>query len=115
MIVENLDISTLTVGDEANVTLAGGAVVGNASVSGAFTLKNNASANVVLGSGKTITLDGSFNGTGVAVTPADYTEGTPLITKPNGYLITAEMFTVTPGNDGSQWKIDEDGLLQKDE
>lgn len=115
VVVENLAISTLTVGEDATVTLAGGAVVGNANVDGAFTLKNNASANVVLGSGKTITLDGSFNGTGVAVTLADYTEGTPLITKPNGYLITAEMFTVTPGNDGSQWKIDEDGLLQKDE
>lgn len=118
VIVENLEINNgggvdVTVGENANVTYAGGVVVGKTAVNGTFTLKNNASTDVVLGSGKTITIDG-FKGTGVSVTPADYTEGTRLINKPDDYTIPAGMFTV-PDYDGGKWKIDGDGLLQKDE
>ena len=121
VVVENLEINNgdgvaVTVGENAKVTFTSGAVVSKTEVNGTFTLKNDASAeNVVLGAGKTITVDGSFNGAQVTVTPAEYTENTPVLTIPDGVTVPDDSFIVAPEQvvEPDQWTIDENGLLQK--
>ena len=113
VVVEKLAINTLTVGEDATVTLAGGTVVDNANVGGNFTLKLDATAtNVTLQSNKTLTIDESFdfNSTGqITITPAEYTNGVPVLTLPgNGVTPTLSRFAVA----NALWTIDDNGKLK---
>ena len=113
--------SEIEMSNAAYVTLTGNATVTKATVGGTstFTLKENAMANeVVLGSGRTITV-GSLNTEGSAITVKftsndGYSEGRQVLTKSGIDNLPLNRFTLTqPDGAATPWIINSDGALHK--